>query len=324
VLPSLQEQPGFVDFFALSNRTNAERLVCNGFWTSREDAEECHRQHLETITNMLQPVLESPRLKTFAEGVRQQCIALPEPPRGGTLPGFASMPECLSAIPETPGAGNRFTEDANNGGYVNPELCTEDTLTRRCDLLRQLQQHYSTGLNSPGLLRLRLCRLRESKIRDARFGNRSHRRPAFEAGFVFVAECVEEWKRSQRMRVQAFHDPSSLDSIDVAGVRTSKKEVMRLSQFPRRPNRLKARAPARLVSRSPLSQAAERQVRSQQPVFPVVKILLEIWCSLSRLASITARNNGDIASFVSTSVCRVSALSTVRIRTCVAVENAMA
>jgi heme-degrading monooxygenase HmoA len=93
VLPSLQEQPGFVDFFALSNRTNAERLVCNGFWTSREDAEECHRQHLETITNMLQPVLESPRLKTFAEGVRQQCIALPEPPRGGR---YQVSPQCRS------------------------------------------------------------------------------------------------------------------------------------------------------------------------------------------------------------------------------------
>jgi hypothetical protein len=49
------------------------------------------------------------------------------------------------------------------------------------------------------------------------------RRTAFEAGFVFVADCVEEWKRSQRMRVQAFQNPSSLDSIDVAGVRPQKR-----------------------------------------------------------------------------------------------------
>jgi quinol monooxygenase YgiN len=66
VLPSLQKQPGFVDFFALSDKTNAERLVCISFWTSREDAEESHRQHYETITNMLKPVLESPpTLKSF-------------------------------------------------------------------------------------------------------------------------------------------------------------------------------------------------------------------------------------------------------------------
>jgi quinol monooxygenase YgiN len=66
VLPSLQKQFGFVDFFALSDKTNAERLVCISFWTSREDAEEYHRQHLERITNMLKAVLQSPpTLKTF-------------------------------------------------------------------------------------------------------------------------------------------------------------------------------------------------------------------------------------------------------------------
>jgi heme-degrading monooxygenase HmoA len=67
VLPCLRKQPGFVDFFALSDTTNAERLVCVSFWTSREgDAEEYHRQHYEMITNMLKPVLESaPTLETF-------------------------------------------------------------------------------------------------------------------------------------------------------------------------------------------------------------------------------------------------------------------
>jgi quinol monooxygenase YgiN len=43
VLPILQKQPGFVDFLALSDKTNAERLVCISFWTSREDAEEYHQ-----------------------------------------------------------------------------------------------------------------------------------------------------------------------------------------------------------------------------------------------------------------------------------------
>jgi len=66
VLPFLQEQPGFVDFLALSDETNAERLVCIRFWASQEDAEEYHRQRHETITGMLEPVLEfPPTLKIF-------------------------------------------------------------------------------------------------------------------------------------------------------------------------------------------------------------------------------------------------------------------
>ena len=66
VLPILQKQPGFVDFLTLSDKTNPERLMCISFWTSRQDAEEYHRQHYDTITDMLKPVLESPpTLETF-------------------------------------------------------------------------------------------------------------------------------------------------------------------------------------------------------------------------------------------------------------------
>ncbi len=65
------------------------------------------------------------------------------------------------------------------------------------------------------------------------------RRNVFEASFVFVAECVEDWNGSQRKssdrRVEVLHIPSSLSRV---GVRTS-KEVLRLQQFPRRLNRLK-------------------------------------------------------------------------------------
>jgi hypothetical protein len=45
------------------------------------------------------------------------------------------------------------------------------------------------------------------------------RRNAFEAGFIFVAECVEDWNRSQRKSsdmVRHLHIPSSFGSIDVA------------------------------------------------------------------------------------------------------------
>ena len=66
LLQILQKLPGFVDFLTLSDKTNPERLVCISFWTSREDADEYHRQHYDTITNILKPVLESaPTLKTF-------------------------------------------------------------------------------------------------------------------------------------------------------------------------------------------------------------------------------------------------------------------
>jgi hypothetical protein len=45
------------------------------------------------------------------------------------------------------------------------------------------------------------------------------RRNVFEAGFVFVAECVEDWNGSQRKssdKIRTLHIPSSLGSIDVA------------------------------------------------------------------------------------------------------------
>jgi quinol monooxygenase YgiN len=65
VLPLLQVQPGFVDFLALSDKTNAEKLVCISFWNFG-DAEEFHLQHYETIANMLQALLECPpTMKTF-------------------------------------------------------------------------------------------------------------------------------------------------------------------------------------------------------------------------------------------------------------------
>lgn len=66
VLAILQKQPSFVDFLMLSDKANPERLLCISLWTSREDSEEYHRQHYETIANVLEPVLESPpTLKTF-------------------------------------------------------------------------------------------------------------------------------------------------------------------------------------------------------------------------------------------------------------------
>jgi|SRR5580700_4005354 heme-degrading monooxygenase HmoA len=60
LLPILQKQPGFVDFLSLSDTTDDERLVRFSFWISREAAEEYHRQHYQTIANLLELVLRSP------------------------------------------------------------------------------------------------------------------------------------------------------------------------------------------------------------------------------------------------------------------------
>jgi len=62
------------------------------------------------------------------------------------------------------------------------------------------------------------------------------RRNLSEAGFIFVAECVEEWNGTQRKSsdrlVQAFPIPSSLGSIDVALVSEPQTEEVMMLRFP--------------------------------------------------------------------------------------------
>jgi heme-degrading monooxygenase HmoA len=116
VLPILPEQPGFIDFFALSDKTNAERLLCISLWTSREDAEEYRRRHYDTIANMLTPVLVSPpTLKMFtasastvhriARAAQRHTQACQSSPRfRGALARFQKLSR----------TENRFIADANN------------------------------------------------------------------------------------------------------------------------------------------------------------------------------------------------------------------
>jgi hypothetical protein len=68
------------------------------------------------------------------------------------------------------------------------------------------------------------------------------RRNAFEAGFLFVADCLEEWKSRQRKcSAQTFHLPSSPGSIDSgADVRASRKKVIALPQLSSKQKRLSA------------------------------------------------------------------------------------
>jgi quinol monooxygenase YgiN len=67
IVPVLQQQLGFVDFIALSDKAAPDRVVCISLWESREHAEKHHQQHYETIVDMLRPVLQrGPSLETFS------------------------------------------------------------------------------------------------------------------------------------------------------------------------------------------------------------------------------------------------------------------
>jgi hypothetical protein len=116
--------PGFVDFFALSDKTNAERLLCVSFWTSREgDAEEFHRYHYEMITKMLKSVLQCPpTLEIFTVGVStaHHCQSRLKGQPGTS--GFASMLGSLARFHKHPAPETDLQRMPTHGGYVNPEL----------------------------------------------------------------------------------------------------------------------------------------------------------------------------------------------------------
>lgn len=66
VLPFLQKQPGFIDLVALRDSKDDERIVCLSFWNSKENAEIYHRDHYDTIVQMLRSELQNnPALETL-------------------------------------------------------------------------------------------------------------------------------------------------------------------------------------------------------------------------------------------------------------------
>src|SRR5262249_8836369 len=82
-----------------------------------------------------------------------------------------------------------------------------------------------------------------------------------------------------------------------------------------------------LMDRCSLSISIVLSIGSASTVCPLPLIVvarnIELYMA-SSVASITARNRGDIASLVSNSTCRVGDFSEVRIRNCDVVENAIA
>jgi hypothetical protein len=114
---------------------------------------------------------------------------------------------------------NRFTEDGNTMAVTSTQSCEPKTHLREGAI-------YSDSSNN--IIRLLSIRGDYCVYAYVALGNpRSElhgsvtgitRRNLFEAGFVFVADCVEDWNGSHRKssdRVRALHIPSSLGSIDV-------------------------------------------------------------------------------------------------------------
>jgi hypothetical protein len=100
---------------------------------------------------------------------------------------------------ETCGAGNRFTGGANKMAV---------TSTQSCEPKRHLREGAIYSDSSNNIIRLLSVRGDYCVYAYVALGNsRSElhgpvtgltRRNVFEADFLFVAECVEEWKSSQR------------------------------------------------------------------------------------------------------------------------------
>lgn len=144
---------------------------------------------------------------------------------------------------ETCGAGNRFTGGANKMAV---------TSTQSCEPKMHLREGAIYKDSSNNIIRLLSIRRDYCVYAYVALGNsraEMHgpisgltRRNAFEAGFLFAAECLEEWKSSQhKCSAQTFHIPSSLDSIDFgARARASRKKVIALPQFSSRQRRLSA------------------------------------------------------------------------------------
>jgi hypothetical protein len=144
---------------------------------------------------------------------------------------------------ETCGAGNRFTGGANKMAVTSTQSCEPKWHLREGAIYRDSSENIIRLLSVRG----DYCVYAYVALENSR--SELHgpvtgltRRNVFEADFLFVAECLEEWKSSQRKcSAQTFHIPPSLGSIDCgAGVRASRKKVIALPQFSSKQKRLSA------------------------------------------------------------------------------------
>ena len=66
ILPILKKQKGFVDETVLVSDKEDNRVVAQGFWNTKEDAEEYHRAEYQNVHEIIRHLLESePVIRTF-------------------------------------------------------------------------------------------------------------------------------------------------------------------------------------------------------------------------------------------------------------------
>jgi heme-degrading monooxygenase HmoA len=66
ILPILKKQKGFIDETVLVSDRDDHRVLAQGFWSSKEDAEQYHRAEYQKVHESIQHLLEAePTLRTF-------------------------------------------------------------------------------------------------------------------------------------------------------------------------------------------------------------------------------------------------------------------
>jgi hypothetical protein len=138
------------------------------------------------------------------------------------MPKFAGFQK-----PSTP---KRFTADANIMAVASTESCEPKTHLREGAIYRDSSNNIIRLLSIRGDYCVYIY-LALGNPRSEMHGSVTGltRRNVFEAGFILVAECAEDWNVRQRKisneRVQAFHLPSSPGSIAVALVPEPQKRL---------------------------------------------------------------------------------------------------
>ena len=66
VLPSLRQQPGFLDVTVLTSDENPDRIVSLSFWKNKDDAERYHRENDDKIMGILSHLTDNaPKVSKF-------------------------------------------------------------------------------------------------------------------------------------------------------------------------------------------------------------------------------------------------------------------
>jgi hypothetical protein len=183
MLASRQKQSDFVDFFDLSDENNDEAVY--PLWTSRENTEEFRRQYYEMHRIATASQRDNPGTSGFATpmpGLLRR--AIPETFGAKSILHTMAVTSTQSRAPKS-----HLREGANYSDSSND-------IIRLLSIRGNYRVHAYIVLGNP-----------RSEMHSSVTGLTG--RNAFEDGFIFVDECVEDWNSNQ---------PKSSDSCFVTGV----------------------------------------------------------------------------------------------------------